>query len=283
MIDKFQEITDRIILLLEQGVNPWQQPWNSLKCQNVITGHVYSGWNPIICSIDMCLYGYKHPFFIGFHQARERGLKIKKGSKATWIKFCTVKEKNSDDDSEEEEKESFFISKWVQVFNVGVLEPEDKVEELIRKKQPAPRSEAERIETVEKFIKSHNPKIIYGGYVACYTPATDVIEMPKIEDFHSTEGFYSTLLHELTHWTGHVSRLGRTLQGGKKEYAYEELIAELGAAFLCSKFEISGTIENHASYIKGWLKLLKNDKKAVFNAMKEATKAVEFLESLEQK
>jgi len=103
--------------------------------------------------------------------------------------------------------------------------------------------------------------------------------MPHYEDSHTREGYYATLLHELTHWTGHHSRLNRSsvTTFGSKDYAFEELIAELGAAYLCNKFEINSTIENHASYIDFWLKVLKQHKKALFNAMKEASKACEFL------
>jgi antirestriction protein ArdC len=103
--------------------------------------------------------------------------------------------------------------------------------------------------------------------------------MPHYENFHTREGYYATLLHELTHWTGHPSRLNRPLGNGfaTQAYAFEELIAELGASYLCSQFEINSTIEHHASYIDSWLRVLKHDKKALFNAMKEANKACEFL------
>lgn len=279
-IDKFQEITDRIVTLLEQGVKPWQRPWQSLKCQNLVSGHEYKGWNPLICAIDMSLYGYKSPFFVGVGQAKERGWNIKKGTKSTWIKYFSKFTKEVYNE-EESETRSFFTSKWLQVFNIDCLDDshsEQKIEPLVKAKQPQSSAE-ERIATIEQFIQFHNPTIGYGGDTACYVPATDKILMPKFEDFSAGEGFYATLLHELIHWTGHESRCNRSLGNGfgTKAYAYEELIAELGSAFLCNKFEINSTIENHASYIESWLSTLKKDKKHLFNAMKDADVAVNFL------
>ncbi|MFN3361293.1 MAG: ArdC family protein [Pseudanabaenaceae cyanobacterium] len=266
-------VVDKIISLLSRGVKPWKQPWHSLKFQNLISGHIYTGWNPMICAIDVYLYNYSSPFFVGFNQAKEKGWRIKKGSKSTWIIFCSVKE--------EDDIENRFY-KWFQVFNVDCLDDSDsdeKLADLIRDRQLKPKDGKKKIKTVEEFIESHNPTIRYGGNSACYISSIDEIEMPRFENFSSTEGFYATLLHELTHWTGHKSRLDRNL-GSKfasKEYAYEELIAELGAALLCNNFEIENNIENHASYIGGWLTILKENKKALFNAMKEAKLAVEFL------
>jgi antirestriction protein ArdC len=282
MVDKFQEITNRIIALLERGVKPWQRPWSATEFQNLLTGHHYQGWNPLICAIDMALYGYQYPLFVGAGQAKAKGWKFKKGSKSTWIKYASTVTKQEEKDDETIDR-TFSFCKWLQLFNVDCLddsEAEEKIQPLLKQKlKNLDKAPEPKIEEVEQFIQSHNPTIGYGGDRACYVPAIDKIQMPHYNDFHTREGYYATLLHELTHWTGHPSRLNRPLGNGfaTQAYAFEELIAELGASYLCSQFEINSTIEHHASYIDSWLKVLKQDKKALFNAMKEANKACEFL------
>jgi len=131
----------------------------------------------------------------------------------------------------------------------------------------------------EALIKASGARIIEGGARAFYRPADDEIHMPDRERFENAENFYAVNLHELTHWTGHASRCNRDLKGrfGDDAYAMEELIAELGAAFLCAETGIQGRVEHHASYIKSWLKVLKSDHRAIITAASKASQAARFL------
>ncbi|MEN9224961.1 MAG: zincin-like metallopeptidase domain-containing protein [Thermostichus sp. DRC_bins_24] len=135
------------------------------------------------------------------------------------------------------------------------------------------------ISQVEDFITSTGAQIQHGGNVACYSPSSDRINLPRFQDFTSPEAYYATALHELTHWTGHPTRLNRKIQGryGSQSYAFEELIAELGSAFLCNDIGIQPQLEHHASYLDSWLRLLKKDTKAFFRASQLATQAARFL------
>ncbi|CAN1213583.1 zincin-like metallopeptidase domain-containing protein [Tumidithrix helvetica PCC 7403] len=137
-----------------------------------------------------------------------------------------------------------------------------------------------RLASADSFISATRAKIKHGNSGrAFYAPAVDAIMLPEFSQFTSASGYYATAIHELTHWTGHKTRCDRDLSGkfGSKAYAYEELIAEIGAAFTCNEFGITNEIENHASYIDSWIQALKNDKKYFFKAAAEARRASEYL------
>jgi antirestriction protein ArdC len=294
--DKFQLITDKLISLISQGVKPWAKPWHSTPYQNLITGHQYTGINPILCTIDMILYNYQSPYFISFNQAKELNWKIKKGSKSTWIRWGGVNGKETLDEFTGETKKEFYSAfKWFNLFNLDCLDDnssqfkiEDYIGDRIKGETQSYLNPEARLEAVENFIKQHNPTTQFGGNKALYYPVSDTIRLPHYQDFKSAVGYYATYLHELIHWTGHNSRCDRikdaalrdrplTSQFGSENYAFEELVAEIGSAMLCNQLGLESELENHASYLDSWLSILTDDKQAFFKASQLATKAVKFL------
>ncbi|MDV3002456.1 MAG: DNA primase TraC (plasmid) [Chroococcopsis gigantea SAG 12.99] len=283
-IDKFQLITDKLITLIDRGVKPWSKPWHSTPYQNLLSGHQYTGMNPILCAIDTILYGYEQPFFVSFCQAKEIGWSIKKGAKSTWIRWGGTNVKETEDpDTGEKSKQFFSAFKFHNVFNVACIDDSKsdvKISAHISQiKLMAVGNNSARIESAETFIDRHAPKTHFGGDVACYLPEKDTIAMPKFECFTSPATYYATYIHELVHWTGHPTRCDRPLANkfGSHAYAFEEMIAEIGAAMVCNELGVNCDIEHHASYLDGWLSVLKQDKKAFFEAAKKATTAAQFL------
>lgn len=283
--DKYEIVTNKIVELLEQGVKAWERPWHRNGegiYKNLVNGNSYSGINPIICMVDCIRNEHELPFFATFKQAADLGWKVRKGAKSTWLRWggsYTVED-------DEGNKQFKGASKWLGVFNAEMIDDsasEYKISDAIDKLEVKEQSQVnpdERILMIEKFIADKNAKFLHeAGDRAYYAPEGDTIQMPKFESFKSAQAYYAVKLHELTHWTGHKSRLNREMQGnfGSQKYAYEELIAELGSAFVCSKIGISSQIENHASYIDGWIQILKSDKKIFFKAASDARKAADWL------
>ncbi len=287
--DIHQQVTDTIIQQLEAGTVPWQKPWKGGTSQsisipkNATTGNKYRGINILLLWSSAIEHDYPTQEWATFKQWQSKKEAIRKGEKGNLIVFYDTIEKEVDGET----KEIPFLKSSV-VFNRSQLasyEAAEKAENL------NPISLIEKINQVDTFIENTGAIIEHTGNQAFYRPSTDQICMPTPEAFvdtktsTATEGYYSTLLHELTHWTGSPQRLAR--QGGKKfgdeNYATEELIAELGAAFLCAEFEITCTSKNtnHASYIASWLKALKENKHCIFTAASEASKAVAYLQGLQ--
>jgi antirestriction protein ArdC len=281
--NKFQLITDKLITLIEQGCLPWRKPWSATPYGNLITGHCYQGINPLICAIDNLLYDWQHPFFIGFAQAQEKRWKIIKGSKATYLRWGgTVAIESTNKETGETNKHLKNTGRWFNVFNVACLDDSDsneKISDYLKKMQVSGTNTEPRLDEAEALIKAQNASVVFGGDVACYVPSIDKIRMPNYSDFSGAISYYATYLHELTHWTGHSTRLDRDLVGqfGTRAYAFEELIAEIGAAFVCSSLNIESQLEHHASYLDSWLSLLRDDNKAFFRAAEQAKKTADWL------
>lgn len=286
--DIHQQVTDTIIQQLEKGVVPWHKPWNGGQDriltipQNFTTGKRYRGVNILLLWTSAFNQQFASDEWASLKQWNEKKEFIRKGEKGTLIIYYDTIEKEVDD----EIKKIPFI-KASKVFNRCQLASYEA-------KQPEELSNKEnlvkRIEQVDAFIKNTNVIVEHEGFSAYYRPSLDKIVMPWQETFMdtdtctATEGYYSTLLHELTHWTGAPNRLAR--QGGKKfgdnGYATEELVAELGAAFLCTEFGIATADKgDHASYIDHWLKVLKENKHCIITAASEASKAVDFMQGLQ--
>ena len=270
----YEEMTGKIIAALEKGTAPWQRPWNGREAhQNAFTKRCYTGVNQLALEVaGMEIDGGQDPRWLTFMQAKERGLNIKKGAKGTHVILWKPME-----DKKNEEEDAEIVAVWQKVFTVFHASQIDGIKEYV----PPEITEIESHERAEKIIADSKAKIVFGGGRAFYRPADDFIQLPPKEDFKTTEGYYSTLLHELTHWTGHESRLNRGF--GKSytpEYAFEELVAEMGSLFVSSIAGIKqtdGEFQNHASYVGSWLKELKHDSKYIFKAAAQANKAAEFL------
>jgi antirestriction protein ArdC len=279
--DLYKQVTARILSELEKGVLPWVKPWSATPGANTpcnaITNRPYSGTNVILLWIADAR-GWPTPRFLTFKQAKDAGGTVRggeHGTKIVFMKRSAVKDKRPD--AKEDDMRQVALLKEYTVFNVaqcdGLSERIISGPTVVRMRNPDTRDEL-----ADAFVATTGAIVREGHGQAMYIPSLDVIGMPKFEDFKGADDFYNTLLHELTHWTSHKDRCERKLQGrfGDKAYAAEELVAQLGAAFMCAEFAFDGECQD-ASYIATWIKLLKDDDKAFFTAASAAQKAVDFL------
>jgi antirestriction protein ArdC len=290
--DFYQRITDTIIRDLEQGTRPWSKPWTTTSIPGAIRplrhdGTPYRGINVLILWSEASDHGYRSATWMTYRQAQSLGAQVRKGERGTTIVYAKpIQLLNEDTTTDEGNTRTIPLLKAYTVFNV------DQIDELPVQyvPQPAPQTVtidvSGRIDDADAFVTATGANIEHRGNRACYIPSVDRIEMPPYAQFQDTpastaaEGYYATLLHELVHWTSLANRCDRDL--GKRfadhAYAREELVAEIGAAFLCADLNI--TLEprpDHAAYIATWLTVLKSDKRAIFNAAALSQKAVDWL------
>lgn len=286
--DAFAKVTEKIIAYLEKGVRPWHQPWKAKQAAGSITrplrsvGSPYHGINTVVLWITAIEKGYSSPFWMTYNQARDYEAHVRKGEKGTTVFYASRFTKvEADANGEEKEVEIPFLKQYT-VFNV------EQVEGLpphFAKLEERTATVEERIGHAEDFAAKTKADIRHGGGKTFYMPGEDRIQMPPYETFEGREAYYSTLFHELTHWTAKKSRLDRSLDSkrfGDTGYAREELVAELGAAFLCCDLGITPEVrEDHAGYLSSWLKVLKEDSKAIFQAAAAAEKAATYLQQMQ--
>jgi len=283
-VDIYSRVTNRIVEQLEQGIRPWMQPWNAEHAAGRITrplrsnGQPYKGINILQLWASAEIAGYACPIWLTFQQAKELGGHVKKGEHGSPVVYAsTFTRKDQAEDGQETEEEIPFLKEYT-VFNVEQCE--ELPPHFYALAEP-PKEKIERIERAERFFAATGAKIEYSGNRACYLIEADYVRMPPFETFRDSESHAATVAHELTHWTRHPSRLDRDLgrkRFGDEGYAMEELVAELGSAFLCADLQITPEIrEDHASYIQNWLQVLKDDKRAVFSGASHASKAGDFL------
>jgi antirestriction protein ArdC len=279
--DLYGEVTARIIAELERGAAPWVKPWSATPGQNVpqnaVTDRPYSGCNVILLWLARNR-GWATPRFLTFKQAIDAGGNVRKGEHGTKVYF--VKQLQiKDGDREEAVTRLVPMLREYTVFNVDQCEnlPDSvKAGKPMRVRNPDTRDVL-----ADEFLGSTCADIREGHGEAYYVPSHDFISMPAFEAFKGADHFYNVAFHELTHWTGHKSRLDRDLKNrfGSRDYAAEELVAELGAAFLCAEFGFDGDVRN-AGYIASWIELLKADRRAFFTACSKASKAADYLRGL---
>ncbi|MBX3442138.1 MAG: DUF1738 domain-containing protein [Planctomyces sp.] len=283
-VDIYTRVTSHIVAELERGVRPWLKPWNAENAAGRITrplrhnGQPYQGINILMLWASAELQGYACPFWLTFQQAKELGGFVKKGEHGSPVVYAsTFKKKEQTDDGQETEAEIPFLKEYT-VFNAEQCEGLPK--HFYALAEP-PKEKIERITHAEAFFANTKADIRTGGNRAYYAIGDDYVQMPPFETFRDSESHAATLAHELTHWTRHESRLNRDFgrrKWGDEGYAMEELVAELGSAFLCADLQITPEVRSdHASYIDSWLAVMKADKRAVFSAASHASKAVEFL------
>jgi antirestriction protein ArdC len=283
--DLYSQITDKIIAELEQGVRPWNKPWAAGHVAGPISrplrsnGKPYSGINVLMLWATAMERGYSAPIWLTYKQAQELGAQVRKGEKGTLVVYASTFTRTEQDTAtgEDTERKIPFL-KGYSVFNVEQIDGLPAHYTATH----APRlNEQQRNGQAEAFFAATKADIRHGGNSAHYVPAEGYVQMPPFESFRDAGAYYGTLAHECTHWTKHPSRLERDFQAkrfGDQGYAMEELVAELGAAFLCADLELTPQIrDDHAPYIAGWLKALKNDKRAIFTAASHAQKAADFL------
>jgi antirestriction protein ArdC len=277
--DLYQKVTDTIVAELEKGVAPWVQPWRTLDVRfgggpfNGYTARGYRGINVLLLLVAAMKRSYQDSRWFTFRQAQTLGAHVKKGEKSTTVIFWKqhrVQETDAKTDSTEEKRIPLLRS--YAVFNAEQCEglaSAPKVEETTREL---------RYQPAEVLFTKHAVDVRHGGDKAFFTPSLDFIQMPRLEAFENEEQYWGVKLHELTHWTGHKPRLDRDLahRFGSEAYAAEELVAEMGSAFLCAQLGIEGHLR-HPEYIGHWLKVLKGDKRAVFKASSLAQAAADFV------
>jgi antirestriction protein ArdC len=279
----YAEVTARILAELERGAAPWVKPWKSYgvgaQPRNVVTSRPYSGVNVVLLWMAVDQHGYDNPRWLTFKQALDVGGNVRKGEKATRIYFVSSVEKRDaeDGDSEQEARRVSFLKEYY-VFNVAQCE---NLPQNITSSERAPINPDRRDELADEFLSATGADIREGHGEAYYAPSADFVSMPAFGAFTSADNFYSVAFHELSHWTGHKTRLDRDLRNrfGTEAYAAEELVAELSAAFLCSEFGYDGDLR-HAAYIENWIRLLKADDRAFFTAASKAQKAADYLRGL---
>jgi antirestriction protein ArdC len=285
MKDIYQQVSEAIIAQLEAGTMPWRKPWNADHAAGRITRPLrhnlvpYSGINVLVLWMTAEAKGYSAPIWMTFKQALELGGCVRKGEKAATVTYAdTLKRKDEETD---EEKRIFFL-KTYSVFNVEQI---DGLPAHFYAKASPPRSDMERITTADVFIANTGAVIEQGSTRAAYSETHDKIYLPPFATFEEPEAFYGTALHELMHWTKHPSRLARDLgrkKWGDAGYAAEEIVAELGSAFLCADLDVTPRIvTDTAPYIAGWLKAMKEDKRFIFTAASLAQKAADYLHGLQ--
>lgn len=262
---------------------PWVRPWSTSAAapglpRNAVTRRAYSGINVLILWGAVIEDGYPSQDWLTFHQALAAGGCVRKGERGCSVfyadRFVPKSEREGRDRSEHGEPRGIAFLKRFTVFNVAQCEglPEGLVT------APAPLPERELHESAEALIAATAADVRIGGAEAFYSPSGDYVQVPPQPAFHHQIDYYRTVLHELGHWTGHGSRLGRDQTGrfGSAAYAREELVAELAAAFLCAELGIAPTVR-HADYLASWLAVLRADNRAIFRAASQASKAAEFL------
>ncbi|WP_439923335.1 ArdC family protein [Nitrobacter sp. JJSN] len=279
--DLYAEVSARIVAELEAGAAPWIKPWSATPGANTpcnaATNRPYSGCNVVLLWMAQAA-GYRTPRFLTFKQAFELGGNVRKGEHGTkvyFVKQLQVRDQDADDNSS---ARLIPMMREYTVFNVDQCE---NLPESINTGKPIRvRNPDTRDELADTFLHSTGADIREGHGEAYYVPSRDFISLPAFAGFKSADHFYNVAFHELTHWTGHKSRLDRDLHRfGNAASAAEELIAELGAAFLCAEFGFDGDVRN-AGYIASWIGFLKADKRAFFTACSQASKAADYLRGL---
>jgi antirestriction protein ArdC len=280
----YNEITDKIIAELEAGRVPWVQPWGTAAAKaslsipkNAATSRQYSGVNILILWGAVIELGFTGQSWLTFRQALSLGGHVRKGERGTTVvyadRFVPSDEKRRAAESGEEAQAIPFLKRFT-VFNTDQCD--DLPPEIATTAPPPPPGMIEP--RIENLIKATGIDFRIGGSRAFYVPAEDYVQVPPPQAYFEPINWHRTALHELGHATGHRSRLNRDLSGsyGTRKYAFEELVAELSAAFGCASLGIVPTIR-HADYIGSWLEVLREDNRAIVRAASQASKATDFL------
>ena len=281
-VSLYAEVTARIIAELEAGRFPWVQPWSrttaapGLPC-NAVTGRRYSGINILLLWGAVIERGYASQGWLTFRQALDAGGSVRKGERGTTVVYAdrfTPENERERARSDGDDPRSIPFLKRFSLFNIDQC---DGLPERLAAAAP-PLPERETMPVAEALITATGADFRISGAKAFYAPGADYVQVPPQPAFHHQIDYYRTALHELGHWTGHHSRLGRDQSHpfGSAEYAREELCAELASAYLCAALGIVPTVR-HADYLSGWLEVLRADPRAIFRAASHASRAADYL------
>ena len=271
----YETVTNAIIAELERGAAPWVKPWHADASSgadyNIVSGAEYRGINRLILGMAGMAGGYSAGQWASYKQWQDRGVQVLKGQKGTSICFYKAVA-GTIDASTGEKTNGYAVLKSYSVFNIDQTDAERVP---VAAPVAAPFDVNDQCEAV---IAKTGALIRHGGDAAFYMPSTDAVQLPHKSSFDSASQYYATAFHELTHWTGAKHRLARDHSGryGNPAYAFEELIAEIGAAYLCADNSIQGELR-HAGYIDNWLKACRADNTAIFKAAALAQKAADFI------
>jgi len=286
-IDVHQVVTDRMIEMLEKGTRPWVHPWK-MAGQGIAfplrhNRERYRGMNVLLLWATAAEKGYRSPYWMTFRQALEYGACVRKGEKgAIAIKYGTVikdeegNTKKTDAEPSDDDRKIGYLRSYT-VFNA------EQIDGLGEEFYPKPATANEAPTTapdleLETYFGNVGAKVVTMSCNPCYVPSLDEIRMPPISEFVSTIEFYSCLAHEQIHWTQPSSRVGRTNGATKAEYAFEELVAEIGAVFVLANLNTMPDLEQSTAYVASWLKALRNDKKFIFKAASLAQTAADYID-----
>lgn len=286
--DLYARVTDAIVADLERGVRPWTQPWTAEYLAGAVSrplrhnGVPYSGINVVLLWSQAAARGFAAPIWMTFRQALELGGHVRKGERGAAVVYANrLKRTQTDDDGDAVEHEFAFMKAYT-VFNADQIEG---LPEQFHALAGARLEPAQRIARAEVFFAATGADIRHGGDRAYYAISADYVQSPPFESFIDPESYYATLAHECTHWTRHPSRLDRDfgrMRFGDAAYAREELVAELGAAFLCADLGVDmRPREDHAAYLGHWLSVLRGDRRFVFAAAAHAQRACDYLHGLQ--
>ncbi|MGO9233031.1 MAG: ArdC family protein [Methylocella sp.] len=288
--DIHQHITDKIVSAIERGAGDFRLPWhrsagNIMRPVNIASKKAYRGVNVVALWAYAEEFGYSTGTWGTYKQWTEAGAQVRKGEKAAYVVFYKELEFAAESETGDAETATRLFARATPVFAAEQVEGYQ-----VPVLDPLPATVITPIEQAEAFVAATGASITYGGSRAFYRPSTDSIQLPPREAFIGSptstpaESFYSTICHELTHWTSAESRCNRQLgkRFGDQAYAIEELVGELGAAFLCADLRITDEPRaDHAQYLASWLSVLKADKKAIFTAASKASEAAAFLAALQ--
>lgn len=277
--DLYAEVTDKIVAQLSQGVRPWSKPWvagapapTGVVMPRRSCGTPYRGINAIICIMTAMERGYNAATWMTYKQAEALGAHVRKGEKGTTVVYYSTFSRENDAG----EEYSVAFLKSYSVFNVEQI---DALPETFHV-APQPASPDEIATAAGELVAAAGVRVIHQGDRAFYSPDRDVVVMPPVGAFRDVLSYEATLAHEGIHWTGHASRCAREFgkRFGDDKYAAEELVAELGSAFLCATLGLANEPRpDHAQYLASWIKVLKADSRAIFTAASMASTACDFL------
>jgi antirestriction protein ArdC len=284
--DVYQQITDQIIRMIEEGAGSWRMPWHSATAEglrmprNPLSGTKYRGLNVALLWSAGQASGHESQLWATYNQWRDAGAQVRKGERSALIFFWKRYEASAGDDggAVTEDESGRKIRYVARSYNVFAAEQVDGF--ALAPVAPVERPEEARVASADAFFAGIGAIVRHGGNRAFYAPSSDHIQMPEFRQFEEPIGYYATLGHEHVHWTGDKRRCAREFgkRFGDQAYAFEELVAELGAAYLCADLGLANEPRpDHAAYIDSWLRVLRNDKRAIFTAGAKAQAAFDYL------
>jgi len=283
--DLYASVTERIVAALERGAPPWVKPWSQdLDLpMNAASRRPYRGINTVLLALEATSHGYRFNRWLTYRQAAALGAQVRRGERGTTVVFWRLRNVSATADAipdrgEEDLHERVIpLLRAFSVFNLAQIDGVPAALEAVEPHDFEPAAKAEEV------LAASGATIRHGGSRAFYRPGDDEIHLPPRQAFIDAGRYYATALHELCHWSSHPSRCNRQLgqRFGDDAYAAEELIAEMGAAFLCAHCHLDGEL-HHAGYLASWLKVLRADKRAIFVAATRAQQAADYLLQLTQ-